>query len=921
MDGSRLETNRRRFIGGASAAVLGLRYGTVAAQDSTASAYRRWEDVQRNKWTWDRVARGTHGTNCTGNCAFNVYVRNGIVWREEQQGEYGQSESDVPDYGPRGCQKGLRHAKYMYGKQRVLYPMKRTGGRGEGHWERVSWDQALSEIADKFIDYNVEFGPRSVSTQLGTQMVLKRASFAALGRFATIAGCEVPEAFAGVGDLPIGVYMTTGVPLLADTMAAVFKSKVCLIWYCNPAVTRIPDAHFFWEARYNGTEVIAISPEFTPTAMHASKWLNPKPGTDAALAMAMANLIIVERQFDPAYLREQTDMPFLVRQDNGKFLRETDILGTPEARDNLFYVWDEVSGKMIEAPATGAPKPPPGSMVPVMNTGSLKLDGIAPMLEGEWVVNGAEGPIAVSTVFMKVKAECSIYTPEHASEITGLNPQVIIDLARQFGAADPGMIFSGYRVCKWLHGDLMQRAFLLLLSLTGSLGKPGGGLQIWNMPHEADQFAFMFSNLPPTLRIATMARWDYTHADHKKLNQQMYGNELAEKVDKYFEKSIENGWFPDYSDVEWKMGIYSGSNAANWRASGKRWRSEAFDRLETIVVCAPDMGMTAMYADYVLPVAHHYEREDFMLEPRTPYVQVLDKAVEPLGESMDDFDIYKAFAKAISERAKARGIAPVEDNFMGMPVTRDFTLYYDQFTMGGEMQTNRDVVQFLIDHNHGLPQVPFEEMAARGMMRNPGSDTVVYDTDSPYGSTLLQAVRDKVPYPTLTGRQQYYMDHDWFMEEGETLPTYKGPLSNEGYPLRMLQGHARHGIHSTWRDDSLLLSLQRGEPDIYVNPQDAEKRNVVDGDLIRVFNSLGEFIAMAHVSSSMQPGMTFMYHGWDPMMFRGRQNFGAVVSTAGLIKPTSLVGNYGHVTYRPLSFEPNATFADFTMNFAKYDGE
>ena len=86
MDGSRLETNRRRFIGGASAAVLGLRYGTVAAQDSTASAYRRWEDVQRNKWTWDRVARGTHGTNCTGNCAFNVYVRNGIVWREEQQG-------------------------------------------------------------------------------------------------------------------------------------------------------------------------------------------------------------------------------------------------------------------------------------------------------------------------------------------------------------------------------------------------------------------------------------------------------------------------------------------------------------------------------------------------------------------------------------------------------------------------------------------------------------------------------------------------------------------------------------------------------------------------------------------------------------------------------------------------------------------
>jgi len=918
MDG--MVTNRRNFLGGAGALALGLRYGTSGAAD-TAPEYRRWEDLVRNKWTWDRVARGTHGTNCTGNCAFNVYVRNGIVWREEQQGEYGVSEPGVPDFGPRGCQKGLRHAKYMYGKQRVLYPMKRVGGRGEGKWERVSWDQALTEIADKYIDYNVEYGPRSVSTQLGTQMVLKRASFAALGRFATIAGSEVPEAFAGVGDLPVGVYMTTGVPLLADTMAAVFKSKVCLVWYCNPAVTRIPDAHFFWEAKYNGTEVIAISPEFTPTAMHASKWLNPKPGTDAALAMGMAHVIIKDRvNVDSGYLREQSDMPFLVRQDNGKYLRETDMADVENPRDNLFYVWDENSGTVKEAPATGAPKPPPGSMVPVLTEGTLDLGELKPALEGEWIVQGLNGPIPVTTVYEKVKEEAGKFTPEYVSEITGLHPDVIVDLARTFAAAGPGMIFSGYRICKWLHGDLMQRAFLLVLSITGNLGVPGGGLQIWNMPHEADQMAFIFANLPPTLRIATMARWDYTHGDMKKLNQQMYGSDVADHIDEYFQKAIDNRWYPDYSKIDWKMGIYSGSNAANWRASGKRWRSEAFEKLDTIVVAAPDMGVTAMYADYVLPVAHHYERQDFMLEPRTPYVQVLDRAVPPLGESMYDFGVYEAFAKKISERATERNIAPIEDNFMGvMPVSRDLTQFHDQFTMGGKIKSNKDVIEFLISKNHGLPQVSFDEMAARGIMRNPGTDTVIYDKESPYGSTIIQAVRDKVPYPTLTGRQQYYMDHDWFMAEGETLPTYKAPLSNEGYPLRMLQGHARHGIHSMWRDDSLLVSLQRGEPDIYVNPDDADARGVADGDLVRVFNSLGEFIAIAHVTSSMQPSMTYMYHGWDPMMFRGRQNFGAVVSTGGLIKPTSLVGGYGHVTYRPLAFEPNAVFADFTCDFDKYE--
>jgi nitrate reductase alpha subunit len=66
--------------------------------------------------------------------------------------------------------------------------------------------------------------------------------------------------------------------------------------------------------------------------------------------------------------------------------------------------------------------------------------------------------------------------------------------------------------------------------------------------------------------------------------------------------------------------------------------------------------------------------------------------------------------------------------------------------------------------------------------------------------------------------------------------------------------------------------------------------------------------------------MTYMYHGWDPMMFHGRQNFGAVISTGGLIKPTSLIGGYGHITYRPSFYEPNATFQDLTCDFEKYDG-
>ena len=915
------DTSRRGFLTGAGAlaATLSLRYAPgVAAEPAAQTPYGVWEDLMRRKWTWDSISRGTHGTNCTGTCAFNVYVRNGIVWREEQQGEYGRSE-DAPDYGPRGCQKGLRHAKYMYGRQRVLYPMKRVGERGAGRWERVTWDQALGEIADRFIDHSVESGPRSISFDLGTQMVLKRASFAALGRFATISGIELPEAFAGVGDLPTGVHMTVGEPLLGDTMAAVYKSRCCLMWFCNPAVTRIPDAHFFWEARYNGTEVIAISPEFTPSAMHANKWLNPKPGTDIALAMGMVQVLLAENLIDRDYIREQTDLPFLVRADNGRYLRETDLAPGPEARDNLFYVWDARTRQPVAATGTGNPPPPPGSPVAVVPGGTLALGEIEPALEGTWTLRTPAGRVRVTTVFELMKKRAAEYTPEKAAAICGVHPDNIRTVARTFGTARPAMIFTGYRMCKWLHGDLLQRAFMLLLSLTGNLGKAGGGFQLENLGDTGSQIAFMLDGLPPTLRIATLARWDYVHADGKGLNEQIYGKVVADKVDRYFQESTRSGAWPDYAATPWKMAFFAGSNTANWRSGGGRWRTEVLEKLDTIVTLTPDMGITAMYSDYVLPIAHHYERQDYMLEARTPYVQVLDAAVPPLGESVDDWRALERLAKAIAQRATERAVPPINDSFFGQPVPRDFARYHDLYTMNGQIRDTKDLIQFLIDRDRGVPKVSFDEMRARGLMRNDDTDRVVYGRDAPYGSVMIRAVEYKEPYPTLTGRQQFYVDHEWFLAEDEQLPGHRDPLRLAGYPLQMLMGHLRHGIHSMWTDDALLLSLRRGEPDIYVSPQDAGERGVRDGELIRVFNSLGSFVAMANVTSGMQPGMVYMYHGWDPMLFRGgRQNFSAVIASAALIKPTSLVSGYGHITYRPLAFEPNSTFQDFTCNFEPY---
>ncbi|UCG73587.1 MAG: molybdopterin-dependent oxidoreductase [Chromatiales bacterium] len=924
---SSITADRREFLrgSGAVAAALSLKYGAPAlAQGAADGPYGQWEDLMRQKWTWDRVVRGSRGLNCTGHCAMNVYVKNGIAWREEQQGEYGRSGDNTPDYGPRGCQKGLRHAKYMYGNQRVLYPMKRLGDRGEGRWERISWDQAVNEIADRFIDHAVAEGPESITLAMGTQLTLKRASFASLFRFANITGIMVPETFAGVGDLPVGAYMTLGFELPGDNMAAVFKSKVCLVWFCNPAATRIPDAHFFWEARYNGTEVVAISPDFNATAMHSSSWLNPKPGTDTALALAMAQVIIEDGTIDWDYVREQTDLPFLVRTDNRKFLRVSDMDPTDKEGDKGFFFWDETQDGLAKVPATGYGETA-GRVSQMETESTLALGDLRPAVEGRWTVDAADGPVEITTVFELTREMLQGYTPERAQEVTGVHADNIRKVAKQFAAAKASMIFAGYRSCKFVHGDKLHRAWLLMCALTGNTGREGGGMQTTQLPRGDGLLSYAFNGVGPRLKVAAISIWDYTHANHEKTNREIYGDQLADRVEGAYREAVGNRWVPDYGRIPWKMGIMAGHNPGNWRATGEGWKRNAMLQLETIVAMTPNMSVTAMYSDYVLPIADHYERQDFVMEGRTPYVQVIDQAVPPLGESVDDYTALRRLIQAISERAAARGIAPIEHTVFGQTVSSDYSKAYDEFrtlyTKDGKAfttETSADAAQYIIENSPGMSKVSFDKLQQEGMIRTDDADGVQFGPNSSFSYYVLARTRGKKPYDTLTGRQQFYFDHDWFLQEGEALPEHRAPLAVKGYGLRLTMGHARHGVHSMYRDDSLLVSLQRGEPDVFVNPDDAAERGVADGDLVRVYNNFGSFVAQARVTSSNQPGTLFMYHGWDPMMFRGRENFSSAIPTGGLLKPTSLVGGYGHIRYKPPVYVPNQTYHDATCEFEKY---
>jgi anaerobic selenocysteine-containing dehydrogenase len=280
-----------------------------------------WDDLYRQRWTWDSVSKGSHGwANCRSACEWDLFVKDGIVVREEQSAEYEQSEAGVPDFNPRGCQKGACYTEVMYGPSRITVPLKRVGPRGSGKWQKVSWEAAIDDIATRMVDLAAEYGPSTIMQDLGPNFD-NGATTVGRFKFQMKAGGTFADMWAEIGDLCVGTALTVGFAHTGGTSDEWFLSDYIVVWMMNPSVTQISDAHFLYEAKYNGSELVVVDPQYSATSIHADQWLPLRSGTDAALALATARHIIDSERVDWAYVKEQTDLPLLVRMDNGEFLR------------------------------------------------------------------------------------------------------------------------------------------------------------------------------------------------------------------------------------------------------------------------------------------------------------------------------------------------------------------------------------------------------------------------------------------------------------------------------------------------------------------------------------------------------------------------------------------------------------------------
>jgi len=901
--------------------------------------YRDWSDLYREQWTWDRIACGTHtSANCVSACAWNLYVRDGIVWREEQSAPYRASNATVPDFNPRGCQKGACYSSLSRGPTRITYPLKRVGERGQGAWKRITWDEALDEIATTLVDVLKTRGGAGAICELGGHLDYGPTMISALRFFRQI-GAPVTDATPMVGDLPVGGTITLGQPFVGGSSDDWFRSDYLVLWAFNPSTTRIPDAHFLAEARYRGARIVSIAPDFNQSAMHADLWMGVRPGTDAALALAACNVVVEENLYDADYVCEQTDLPFLVRDDTKRFLRECDVVDG--GSETVFAVWDGATAGVVWTPGSE------GSASRTL----VFPEGVRPELEAHADVKLTSGrSVAVRSVFSLMRERLKGFSPERAAAITGVGASVIRGFAREFAAARSALILAQFGMCKNYHSDLAQRSQILLASLTGNHGKAGGGwhscafialdgVGLVAMQDKLDLAHLLWLGAeayvtPAEVRQRFMDIYVSStlfHAWHGRLSEVQaaaaHGDPLLpEGAAPYLREALEKGHFPIGAPMDGpppEVFVCLSGNVLRHSRMGNRLRKGLFANARLVVDLSLRMSETARHADILLPAAGWYEKIGVKYVPAfAPYVTMSDRAVEPAGESKPEWEIFALLAERVAAEAKRQGIFEIK-GFRGNLCELD--RLGERFTDEGRFGPGdgEKVVEFMLATSQATKGIKLDDLRGHGgavRLTGLGPDRGDGIHDEYSQNEPVVALRDfvekKEPYPTLTGRQQFYIDHPWFLRLDEQLPTHKDPPAAGGnHPFTMTGGHTRWSIHAIWRDYALLLRLQRGEPVVFVNEADARSLGVADHDAVRVWNDIGTFEARAKLTGAIRPGQVHIFHAWEPYQFRTSESHQSLIPSP--LKVTQLVGDYGQLHWSMAHYEPNQTDRDTRVSVAK----
>jgi len=770
---------------------------------------------------------------CYGRCGILAEVKNGRVTKI-------QGDPDVFSEGTL-CGRAYNIPQMMYNPLRITYPMKRMGERGEGKWQRITWEEAMSTITEKFTEIQKKYGGHTIIHQYGTGRDMY--NYQAINRLFKEMGST--STF-GVGNLCwVGSYLTSQRIYGDETQYTGWdgQNTKCIILWSRQERSR---GYYDWlvikRAQERGVKVIAVDPRYTCTASKADVWLPIRPGSDMAMVLTFINAIIQEKQYDKEFVEQWTNGPFLVKTD-GFLLRESDL--KPAGSEDRFAAWDENSKKVV-----------------FWDGKALRWIGgqnIKPALEGSYLVQGKR----YQTSFQMFADSISEWTYEKAAEVTWVPIERIKEAARLYIDNSPGASFCrGQKVEFSVNTSGISHAFTIMMALAGNFDVPGGQ----NCGRE-----------PATFRNSHFFDFEKI-APHGELR-------------KHVEKNID-----DYSvcpGTQKIMGNMGGYGAATTHAiiTGKPFQPraywgqtsepiigvedsyevlEAFKKLDFVVQVDLYMSPTGEMADIFLPAAHGQEVDRIEWAhsghgwPASHTAQIRQPLSKPPGECRDDIDICFDLAKRMGINMGWKD----KYHFFNF-VLQPTGLNFEQF------RKKKFIVREQTFHKY-----------KRGLMRfdhRPGFQT-------PNGKFNLYSEDLK--------------NFGWgalprYIEPPES--PYSAPELAKDFPYILITGGRSHAyFHCEYRQSPWMREIHT-YPTVDINPEVAEKHGIKNGDWVNIRTKYGKCKQRANVTNGTSPRIIHAEHDWwfperdatDGLHGAFDSNCNTMLSNDGMHDPAIGTNNFG----------------------------
>ena len=766
---------------------------------------------------------------------------------------YGNTASHRWD--PRACQKGLGLVRRFYGDRRVKGAFVRKGymdwvragrpregnglppaqyfQRGKDDWVKVAWDEAFELVAGSVVDIaktytgaqgqdrlrQQGYDPAMIETQagIGTQVLKFRGGMPFLGATRTFGLYRVAntmalldaqlrqvgpdQAVGGRGwdnytwhtDLPPGHPMVTGMQTVEFELFAAEHAKLITLWGMNWIATKMPDGHWLSEARLHGTKIVVIAPEYQATANKADEVIIIRPGTDAALALGLARVILDEKLHDEAFVKSFTDLPLLVRMDNLKLLRAADI--TPGYRSaplsNFVQVLapGQAAAPFVSQNAAQVPQAlreewgdyvvwdgRSNSARPITRDQvgeHFARTGLEPVLDGTFTVTTVDGKqVEVRPQLALLREYLRGYDAQTVSELTWAPKEAIVSLARDI-AGNPAatLITAGMGPNHFFNADLKDRALFLVAALTRNIGYLGGSPgsyagnyrgSIFNgVPQYITEDPFNLT-LDPDQPAKTRTYYRAESAHYYN-----YGDRPLRVGNKLFTGKTH---MPTPTKLLW----VANSNSILGNAKG------AYDvivntlpRMETIVVNDWWWTMTCEYADVVFGVDSwaEFKHPDMAGSCTNPFVSVYPRTPLPrIFDTVADIETYAGVGKSL---AKLTGDQRFQDAW--------------HFVNQGRVDV---YLQRITDASNTLRGYSFLEVEEKAKK---GTPVLVNFRTYPKVNGWEQTQESK-PWYTKSGRLEFYRDEDEFIEYGENLVVYREPVDATFYEPNVIVGAAHPAI-------------------------------------------------------------------------------------------------------------------------------